>query len=167
MDTEKDKKPVKLTKRGIPDRRAESSKKNLEKGKSIIKEALKQIKNKKIEQPDVKIKEDKENKEDSSDDYYSTDEEEIDLEEDSKNIEVNTPSMPSMPSTYEFTFEKKLNEQIDKLNSEYNLKISDMENKTKKELDILKKQNLELKKHLTNNFRTHSGVLNQEMFLKF
>ena len=35
---------VRLTKKGLPDKRAESSKKNLEKGKSIIKQALQKIK---------------------------------------------------------------------------------------------------------------------------
>ena len=37
-------KQVKLTKKGLPDKRAETSKKNLEKGKNIIKQALKESK---------------------------------------------------------------------------------------------------------------------------
>ena len=183
METEK---PAKLTKKGVPDRRGETSRKNLEKGKSIIKQALKEI----------KIKQEKPLKEgivphaifekqDYSSDNYSTDEEEVQLQgsngepvkEPVKEVEVGvvelspTP-LPSSrgggtPLDYSFTFEKKLNEQIEKLNNDYNLKITNIEKKTKEELDYLKKTNQELKKHLTTNFRTHQGVLNQEMFLKF
>ena len=177
METEK---PVKLTKKGVPDRRGETSRKNLEKGKSIIKQALKEIKIKQ-EKPLKEVFE----KQDYSSDNYSTDEEEVQLQgsngepvkEPVKEVEVGvvelspTP-LPSsrgggIPLDYSFTFEKKLNEQIEKLNNDYNLKITNIEKKTKEELDYLKKTNQELKKHLTTNFRTHQGVLNQEMFLKF
>jgi hypothetical protein len=164
MDTNQ--KPIKLTKKGLPDKRQETSRKNLEKGKSIIKQALKEIKTKKQEPLKVDARE----QEDYSSDNYSTDEEEIELDAqqsiatDTKEVKNETPIIPQ---DYTFTFEKKLNEQIEKLNNEYNLKISNIEKKTKEELEYLKKTNLELKKHLTSNFRTHQGVLNQEMYLKF
>lgn len=184
MDTEKNnqpviEKPVRLTKKGLPDRRGETSRKNLEKGKSIIKEALKEIKTKQVKSlkegvaPHAIFE-----KEDYSSDNYSTDEEEVELEgskdepvkEPVKEVEVGvvgeTPT-PIIPPDYSFTFEKKLNEQIEKLNNDYNLKIANIEKKTKEELDYLKKTNQELKKHLTSNFRTHQGILNQEMYLKF
>jgi uncharacterized protein YdcH (DUF465 family) len=162
-DVKSETKPVKLTKRGLPDRRTETSKKNLEKAKSVIKQALVEVKTKK--QP-VKVDDDE------SSDNYSTDEEEVELEEQGtthdvshkKEVKIETPIVPQ---DYTFTFEKKLNEQIEKLNNDYNLKISNIEKKTKEELEYLKKSNLELKKHLTSNFRTHQGVLNQEMYLKF
>lgn len=168
MDTNQ--KPIKLTKKGLPDKRQETSRKNLEKGKSIIKQALKEIKTKKQEP----LKVEKVEQEDYSSDNYSTDEEEVELEQSvatkisevspTKEVKIETPIIPE---DYSFTFEKKLNEQIEKLNNDYNLKISNIEKKTREELEYLKKTNLELKKHLTSNFRTHQGVLNQEMYLKF
>lgn len=156
-DVKSETKPVKLTKRGLPDRRTETSKKNLEKAKSVIKQALVEVKTKK--QP-VKV-------DDESSDNYSTDDEEVELEQGSAPVKEVKIETPIVPQDYTFTFEKKLNEQIEKLNNDYNLKISNIEKKTREELEYLKKTNLELKKHLTSNFRTHQGVLNQEMFLKF
>ena len=67
-------KPVKLTKKGLPDRRGETSRKNLEKGKSIIKEALKEVRNKQSKPVRYVEKE-----VDYSSDNYSTDEEEEEL----------------------------------------------------------------------------------------
>jgi len=40
-------KPVKMTKKGVPDRRAETARANLKKANSVIKEAIQEIKNKK------------------------------------------------------------------------------------------------------------------------
>lgn len=71
METQEIVKPVKLTKKGLPDKRAESSKKNLEKGKSIIKQALQKIK----ETPKLEVKPKLPIV--YSSDEYSTDEEEI------------------------------------------------------------------------------------------
>jgi hypothetical protein len=182
-------KPVKLTKRGLPDRRSETSKKNLEKAKGVITTALKEIKTKKVQEK-------KKFEDDLSSDNYSSDEEEIDIEQGSAPVrqtkeltdapetqptieEVllssrggetplpSTPSNPNGPIDYTFTFEKKLNEEIERLNKDYDLKISNIEKKTRDELEYIKRQNQELKKHMTSNFRTHQGVLNQEMFLKF
>lgn len=170
-------KQPRLTKKGLPDKRAESSKKNLEKGKSIIKEALKQVKQKKVDNPVV-----------YSSDEYSTDEEEIILTE-VKN--VNKPQnddkvkikpiveqlLTPTPESYTFTFEKKLEEKIKELNDMYGIKISNIENEvrnhaeqtklTKAELNAIKLQNQVLKKTMTNNFRTQAGVINEEMYLKF
>ena len=195
METEKNiqpviEKPVKLTKKGVPDRRGETSRKNLEKGKSIIKQALKEIKIKQEKPLKDRIAPNAIfEKEDYSSDNYSTDEEEVELEQGSaparrsndeqvkepvkepvKEVQIGVVGVsptPIISPDYSFSFEKKLNEQIEKLNNDYNLKITNIEKKTKEELDYLKKTNQELKKHLTTNFRTHQGVLNQEMFLKF
>ena len=76
-------KPIRLTKRGLPDKRAESSKKNLEKGKSIIKQALQQVKQKKVDNPVV-----------YSSDEYSTDEEEIILTEIKNHAEQVNKAIP-------------------------------------------------------------------------
>lgn len=157
-------KPIRLTKKGLPDKRRESSVTNLNKGKSIIKEALKEIKNK-IKPRYV------EKDEEYSSDNYSTDEEEETFskpieEISTKPIEkVLVKPIEVLPVTedYKFTFEKKLNE----MTSEYNLKFHNIELKNKSELDELKKQNQVLKKNITSNFRTHTGILNQEMYLKF
>jgi hypothetical protein len=169
-------KPVKLTKRGLPDRRSETSKKNLDKAKSVVMTAINEIKSKKIQ--DKKKIED-----DLSSDNYSSDEDEIDISAPARrnnerdNHLEETPLTPSnandslqsapAPIDYTFTFEKKLNEEIERLNKDYDLKISNIEKNTKDELEYIKKQNRELKKHMTSNFRTHQGILNQEMFLKF
>jgi hypothetical protein len=162
-------KPIRLTKRGLPDKRAESSKKNLEKGKSIIKQALQQVKQKKVDNPVL-----------YSSDEYSTDEEEIILTEqlnkaipqqtktaEAKIVPIN---QPVSEEHYTFTFEKKLEEKIKELNDMYGIKISNIENETKltkAELNALKLQNQVLKKTMTNNFRTQAGVINEEMYLKF
>lgn len=161
-------KQVKLTKRGLPDRRSETSKKNLDKAKSVVMTAINEIKSKKVQEK-------KKVEDDLSSDNYSSDEEEIDITnhldapETQPTIEEipSTPSNPNGPIDYTFTFEKKLNEEIERLNKDYDLKISNIEKKTKDELEYIKKQNRELKKHMTSNFRTHQGILNQEMFLKF
>jgi len=161
-------KQPRLTKKGLPDRRSESSKKNLEKGKSIIKEALKQVKQKKVDNRVV-----------YSSDEYSTDEEEIILTE-VKN--VNKPIVEQLlthkhSEIIPFTFEKRLEEKIKELNDMYGIKISNIENEvrnhaeqtklTKAELNAIKLQNQALKKTMTNNFRTQAGVINEEMYLKF
>jgi hypothetical protein len=187
-------KPVKLTKKGLPDKRAESSKKNLEKGKSIIKQALQKIKEVKQEvKPKLPVI--------YSSDEYSTDEEEIILttkelsdpkinhneqpvalpklerqETEIKNHAKQTIKPISEEGTksgaehYSFTFEKKLEEKIKALNDDYTQKLSLIENDTKltkAELKAIKEQNQALKKSMTSSFRTHAGTLNQEMYLKF
>ena len=141
---------VKLTKKGLPDKRAETSKKNLEKGKSIIKEALQKIKEKPQEITQKKV-------EYSSDEFTTDDDEE----------ELLIPQVlgNGIP-TEKFTFEKKL----DEIQATYNNKINLLEEETKltkQELKLLKEQNQALKKSITGSFRTHAGVLNQEMYLKF
>jgi len=142
---------VKLTKKGLPDKRAETSKKNLEKGKSIIKQALQKIKEKPQEITQKKV-------EYSSDDFSTDDEEEV-------LIPVLGEGQTS-ETNEKFTFEKK----FDELQATYNNKINLLEEETKmtkQELKLLKEQNQALKKSITGSFRTHAGVLNQEMYLKF
>jgi hypothetical protein len=180
-------KPVKLTKSGLPDKRAETSKKNLEKGKSLIKQALQKIK----ETPKPVV-----NKLPVvySSDEYSTDEEDIILTEINAidpSLEIKDPIiLPELermsedikhkldkqvrderiPEDYSFTFEKKLNDKIKELNDDYTQKLSLIENEsklTKAELKAIKEQNQALKKSMTSSFRTHAGTLNQEMYLKF
>lgn len=180
MSEEIAKKP-RITKKGLPDKRAESSKKNLEKGKSIIKEALKIAKEKQINKPKLEVV--------YSSDEYTTDEEEIVLTtkqlSKEKDLTIKQPELerretevikPDEEGTksgaehYTFTFEKKLEEKIKELNDMYGIKISNIENDTKltkAELNALKLQNQALKKTMTNNFRTHAGIINEEMYLKF
>ena len=144
----------KLTKKGLPDKRAESSKKNLEKGKSIIKQALQKIKEEPI------TKEPKKKVEFYSSDEYSTDEEEEELKP-----MIEPPTTEPLVD-YKFTFEKK----FDELQTTYNSKINLLEQETKmtkEELKLIKEQNQALKKSITSSFKTHAGVLNQEMYLKF
>jgi hypothetical protein len=180
METQENQKPVRLTKKGLPDKRAESSKKNLEKGKSIIKQALQKIKETPKPEPKPKL--------DIiySSDEYSTDEEEIILttkelskEKSEKDLTTSLPiDIPKLerketediPKDYTFTFEKKLEEKIKALNDDYSQKLSLIENDTKltkAELKAIKEQNQALKKSMTSSFRTHAGTLNQEMYLKF
>lgn len=145
---------VKLTKKGLPDKRAETSKKNLEKGKSIIKQALQKIK----EKPHVDV-----NKLEmtQSSDEFSTDDDEEELL-----IPPQRQVLGEGIPTEKFTFEKK----FDELQATYNNKINLLEEETKmtkQELKLLKEQNQALKKSITGSFRTHAGVLNQEMYLKF
>lgn len=184
---ENNKSQPRLTKKGLPDKRAESSKKNLEKGKSLIKQALQKIKEKpKQEQPKLEVI--------YSSDEYSTDEEEVilkDVKISSVNeVKVKKDPIPSLErkdthvydplpkitkdlshdEEYSFTFEKKLEDKIKELNDIYGIKISTIENEnnlTKAELKAIKEQNQALKKTMTSNFRTHAGVMNQEMYLKF
>jgi hypothetical protein len=139
---------VRLTKKGLPDKRAESSKKNLEKGKSIIKQALQKIK----EEPKEQVKK----VQFYSSDEYSTDEDEEELK----------PMIEQQTTEPSFTFEKK----FDELQSTYNNKINLLEQETKmtkEELKLIKEQNQALKKSITSSFKTHAGIMNQEMYLKF
>jgi len=152
-------KPVKLTKSGKVDKRGESSAKNLEKGKSIIKEALKQAKEKQ-NKPKLEII--------YSSDEYSTDDEEIILKS-TISLPIDVPIFEAKED-YTFTFEKKLEDKIKALDDMYNQKLSLIENDTKltrAELNSIKAQNQALKKSMTNSFRTHAGIINEEMYLKF
>jgi hypothetical protein len=184
MSSDEQTKPQKLTKKGLPDKRGQTSAKNLAKGKSIIKEALKIAKQKQeTKQPKLEVI--------YSSDEYSTDEEEIIL----KNVEVKKPeinnkdqsiSLPKLErrettnlttnpaksgaEDYTFTFEKKLEEKIKALSDDYTHKLSIIENDTKltkAELNAIKAQNQALKKSMTNSFRTHAGIINEDMYLKF
>lgn len=173
MELPENVKQVKLTKKGLPDKRAETSKKNLDKGKSIIKQALEKIK----EKPKIPTV--------YSSDEYSTDEEIVEIEipekENISSVYVEPVSLPvlerkitekpnDIDSSYTFTFEKKLKDSIDDLNNIYNNKFTLLEEQTKltkDELKILREQNQTLKKQMKNDFRTHAGIMNQEMYLKF
>jgi hypothetical protein len=184
MSSDEQTKPQKLTKKGLPDKRGQTSAKNLAKGKSIIKEALKIAKQKQeTKQPKLEVI--------YSSDEYSTDEEEIIL----KNVEVKKPeinnkdqsiSLPKLErrettnlntnpaksgaEDYTFTFEKKLEEKIKALSDDYTHKLSIIENDTKltkAELNAIKAQNQALKKSMTSSFRTHAGIINEDMYLKF
>jgi hypothetical protein len=200
-------KAPKLTKKGLPDKRAETSKKNLEKGKSIIKEALKQVKEKQALKKSIPVV--------YSSDEYSTDEEEIEINQvrsepvksiivsdnffppvlsrkDTKDREKINQANPvsSSPSKNiipvistdaskniissalrdSFSFEQTLNDRLKALDETYNKKLTTIEesNKlTREELNTIKAQNQALKKSMTSNFRTHAGVMNQEMYMRF
>lgn len=200
MSSSDNTKQPRLTKKGLPDKRGQTSAQNLAKGKSIIKEALKIAKEKQEVKPKLEVV--------YSSDEYSTDEEEIELKdvkvssvsvENTKPIDIPKlerketedikpkPHPESLQSVargrnsddegtkseaehYTFTFEKKLEEKIKELNDMYGIKISNIENETKltkAELKAIKEQNQALKKSMTNNFRTHAGIINEEMYLKF
>lgn len=152
----------KLKKDGTVDKRGETSKKNLDKGKSIIKQALEKIK----EEKKVEIKSVVHTN--FSSDEYSTEEEEIELPQLERKITTDNRSFMDEGST--FTFEKKLEESIQKINNEYTQKLSMIENEnklTKAELNAIKEQNQALKKSMASSFRTHAENMNKEMYLKF
>ena len=155
MESQENVKQVKLTKKGLPDKRAETSKKNLDKCKSIIKQALEKIK----EKPKIPTV--------YSSDEYSTDEEIVEIEipenkEIISSVYVEPISLPvlerkitekpnDIDSSYTFTFEKKLKDSIDDLNNIYNNKFTLLEEQTKltkDELKILREQNQTLKKQM-------------------
>lgn len=185
-------KQPKLTKKGLPDKRAESSKKNLEKGKSIIKEALKQVKEKQALKKSIPVV--------YSSDEYSTDEEEIEIINKSSNVtggggllvssivppvlsrkdtkdmknenqKLSSPDIKfSTSSSPSFSFEQTLNDRLKALDETYNKKLTTIEESTKltrEELNAIKLQNQALKKSMSSNFRTHAGVMNQEMYMRF
>lgn len=167
-------KQPKLTKKGLPDKRGQTSAKNLEKGKSIIKEALKQVKEKQALKKSIPVV--------YSSDEYSADEEEIEIINKSTNVTgegglLVSTSVPeklmtstSFCSAHEFSFEQTLNDRLKALDETYNKKLTTIEESTKltrEELNAIKLQNQALKKSMTSNFRTHAGVMNQEMYMRF
>jgi len=194
----------KLKKDGTLDKRGETSKLNLAKGKSVVMDALKKVKQEKQEKKIIEKKEKSHGKVSSiyySSDDFSTDEEEVEITtlikgevikvdeviSDSNIIPESLPVLErkitddgtseKVKNTYKekldsnivpeslpaFTFEKKYLEELDNIKNTFNKKFEVINNET----NILKEQNNILKKQLTTNFRTHTGILNQEMFLKF
>ena len=138
-------KQPRLTKKGLPDKRAETSKKNLEKGKNIIKQALKESK---VRAPIIN---------DDSDEETDDDEEyEFEL------LPKQTNPEPETEPTTEVEVKPKprSKEMIQNLYNEMQtLRQSNEEFKS-----ILSKQNSDNNRRKLN---THIGILNQEMLLKF
>ena len=134
-----------LTKKGLPDKRAETSKKNLEKGKNIIKQALKESK---VRAPVIN----------ESSDEETDDDEEYEFEL----LPKQTNPEPETEPTTEVEVKPKprSKEMIQNLYNEMQtLRQSNEEFKS-----ILSKQNSDNNRRKLN---THIGILNQEMLLKF
>ena len=138
-------KQPRLTKKGLPDKRAETSKKNLEKGKNIIKQALKESK---VRAPVIN----------ESSDEETDDDEEYEFELLPKQTNPETEAEPT--TEVEVKPKPRSKEMIQNLYNEMQtLRQSNEEFKS-----ILSKQNSDNNRRKLN---THIGILNQEMLLKF
>jgi hypothetical protein len=165
-----DVKPVKLTKKGVPDKRAETSKKNLEKGKNIIKQALKESK---IKKPVIM----------ESSDEETDDDEECEFE--LKPVVGNQGSPTTPPTTaLAFPVEVEVEDEIeDEPEPEPEVLVKPKKKGKSKEMiaslfneiQTLRQSNDEVKSILSKQqsdfnrrkLNTHIGILNQEMLLKF
>jgi hypothetical protein len=157
-------KQPKLTKKGLPDKRAETSKKNLEKGKNIIKQALKESKVAKSKAPII---------DDSSDEETDDDDDEYEFEllprqvvvpatnpepatEDEPEIEEEEPEVEVKPK-------KKGGKSKEMIQNLYN-EIQTLRQSNEEVRSMFTKQQNDMNKKRLN---THIGILNQEMLLKF
>jgi hypothetical protein len=156
-------KQPRLTKKGLPDKRAETSKKNLEKGKNIIKQALKESKVAKAKAPII----------DDSSDEETDDDEEYEFE--------LLPKTQFVPAT-NLEPETEAEEEIQEEEPEVEVKPKKKGGKSKEmiqnlynEIQTLRQSNEEVKSMFTKQqsdmnkrkLNTHIGILNQEMLLKF
>lgn len=153
-------KQPKLTKKGLPDRRAETSKKNLEKGKNIIKQALKESK---VRAPVINESSDEETDDDEEYEFEllpkqtfvpatnpePTTEAEPEIEEEEPEVEVKP--------------KKKGGKSKEMIQSLYN-EIQTLRQSNEEVRSMFTKQQNDMNKRKLN---THIGILNQEMLLKF
>ena len=150
-----------LTKKGLPDKRAETSKKNLEKGKNIIKQALKESK---VRAPVIN----------ESSDEETDDDEEYEFELLPKQTATNpepTTEAEEEPTKLVSEGEEEPTKLVPKKKPRSKEMIQNLYN----EMQTLRQSNEEFKSILSkqnsdNNRRklnTHIGILNQEMLLKF
>jgi len=150
-------KQPRLTKKGLPDKRAETSKKNLEKGKNIIKQALKESK---VRAPVIN----------ESSDEETDDDEEYEFELLPTNPEPTTEAEEE-PTKLVSEGEGEPTKLVPKKKPRSKEMIQNLYN----EMQTLRQSNEEFKSILSkqnsdNNRRklnTHIGILNQEMLLKF
>lgn len=153
-------KQPRLTKKGLPDKRAETSKKNLEKGKNIIKQALKESK---VRAPII----------DDSSDEETDDDEEYEFELLPKqafvpatNPEPTTEAEPEIEEEepeVEVKPKKKGGKSKEMIQSLYN-EIQTLRQSNEEVRSMFTKQQNDMNKRKLN---THIGILNQEMLLKF
>jgi len=152
-----------LTKKGLPDKRAQSSRKNLEKGKNIIKQALKESK---VRAPIIN----------ESSDEETDDDEEYEFEL----LPKQTNPEPEAEPTTEVEEEPEIRPQPTKKkggsgSDERRTRSKEMIQNLYNEMQTLRQSNEEFKsilskQNIDNNRRklnTHIGILNQEMLLKF
>ncbi len=131
-------KPIKLTKKGVPDKRGETARANLKKANSVIKEAIQEIKNKKKREV-IYI---------SSSEGEEDDEPEVD------------PTMEIVPIT------KTKSEPIS-IPKPVPVVDDTIVKRYTEELEQMRKENTNLKNTIQKSYHRHLGVLNQEMLLKF
>lgn len=150
-------KQPRLTKKGLPDKRAETSKKNLEKGKNIIKQALKESKIAKSKAPII---------EDSSDEETDDDEEYefelISTHSAPRDVEPEIEVVEDEPEV-EVKPKKKGGKSKEIIQSLYN-EIQSLRQSNEEVKSMFTKQQIDMNKKKLN---THIGILNQEMLLKF
>lgn len=153
-------KQPRLTKKGLPDKRAETSKKNLEKGKNIIKQALKESK---VRAPVINDSSDEETDDDEEYEFEllpkqtfvpatnpePTTEAEPEIEEEETEVEVKP--------------KKKGGKSKEMIQSLYN-EIQTLRQSNEEVRSMFTKQQNDMNKRKLN---THIGILNQEMLLKF
>ena len=153
-------KQPRLTKKGLPDKRAETSKKNLEKGKNIIKQALKESK---VRAPIIVDSSDEETDDDEEYEFEllpkqtfvpatnpePTTEAEPEIEEEEPEVEVKP--------------KKKGGKSKEMIQSLYN-EIQTLRQSNEEVRSMFTKQQNDMNKRKLN---THIGILNQEMLLKF
>lgn len=149
-------KQPRLTKKGLPDKRAETSKKNLEKGKNIIKQALKESKIAKSKAPIIEDSSDEETDDDEEYEFElisthssAPPEPEIEVVEDEPEVEVKP--------------KKKGGKSKEIIQSLYN-EIQSLRQSNEEVKSMFTKQQIDMNKKKLN---THIGILNQEMLLKF
>ena len=158
-------KQPRLTKKGLPDKRAETSKKNLEKGKNIIKQALKESKVAKTKAPII---------DDSSDEETDDDEEyefellpktqfvpATNLEPETEAEEEEEPEEPAVSQGRNPV--KKGGKSKEMIQNLYN-EIQTLRQSNEEVRTMFTKQQNDINKRKLN---THIGILNQEMLLKF
>lgn len=165
-------KQPRLTKKGLPDKRAETSKKNLEKGKNIIKQALKESKIAKSKTPIIEDSSDEETDDDEEYEFelISTSvksvvepepEPEIEVVEDEPEVEVKPKKKGGSGSDERRTGAKPRSKEI--IQSLYN-EIQSLRQSNEEVRSMFNKQQIDMNKKKLN---THIGILNQEMLLKF
>lgn len=156
-------KQVKLTKKGLPDKRAETSKKNLEKGKNIIKQALKESK---IRAPVIVESSDEETDDDEEYEFELLPKTTTNLEpetEDEPEIEEEEPEIRPTPVSQGRNPVKKGGKSKEMMQNLYN-EMQTLRQSNEEFKSILSKQNSDNNRRKLN---THIGILNQEMLLKF
>jgi len=159
-------KQPRLTKKGLPDKRAETSKKNLEKGKNIIKQALKESKVAKTKAPVIIESSDEETDDDDDEYEFELLPRNSTAREIAKDIEPTTEPEPATEDEepeVEVKPKKKGGKSKEMIQSLYN-EIQTLRQSNEEVRSMLSKQQTDNNRRKLN---THLGILNQEMLLKF